>query len=351
MDYPKMPSESKSALDRAGRILAKGTDYIGEAENARLIVAKWRAAHMMPLRVAADDLKERLARLSINAFVALRLKRLFRIRDKLQQSPGMRVTQMQDVGALRAVVPSIADVDRLAADYSERPASCLFESSRDDYIRAPKPSGYRSLHITFKYRATTPSPYDGINLELQVRTQKQHLWASAVEITGLESGAHHKYDKGDPRWTDFFIASAELIARHEGGPHSSEYLGLHDNVISEHVRHFDLEVQAIENYLNSPKRVPQLELNATTQYATGNDSVLLRLDLRTGSLVATLYSDRQQAEAVAAYAAAEAQQSFVNDQMSVVLVSVATPELLREAYPTFFLDASGFAKLMLELIE
>lgn len=51
----------------------------------------------------------------------------------------------------------------------------------DDYISTPKESGYRSLHLKYKNKNKYRPDYDGLQIEIQLRTKLQHIWATAVE--------------------------------------------------------------------------------------------------------------------------------------------------------------------------
>src|SRR5438477_1736279 len=195
MTFPAVPSASKNQIRAAGETLASDSDYIGGAEHARKLLSEWRACHLLPLHAFANDLQQRLARLQIEAVVALRLKRLFRIVNKLKQITTMNATTMQDIAGLRVIAPSVSDVNRIVQDYQVSPADIAASTEIVDYIEHPKETVYRSVHIVFRFKGSHASPYDGLRVELQVRTELQHLWASAVEVTGMWHGQQIKYDE------------------------------------------------------------------------------------------------------------------------------------------------------------
>lgn len=352
MQFPPVPHESRSQIDRAGTLLASESQYIGEVENARLLVAKWRACHLKPLQALADDLQQRLERLGIRAVVARRLKRLFRIRNKLRQSTSMRLTQMQDIGALRAIVNTIDEVHRLQKDYEQHPpaiAAELKEAGRD-YIANAKESGYRSLHMVFAFNEKPPSEYNGIRIELQIRTQSQHWWACAVEVAGLRFGEPLKYDDGNPCWADFFRLSGEALARNERAPRASAFADYNDADLLRALRGVQVECDAVN--LMRMARWPTLRYHADkdTRDAGDDGMVLLRLDVPNFDLIVTFYPSGAHDEALAEYSDAEQNQSFESGTTSVVLVRVSTRELLQQAYPTFFLDFGPFLDAMEPLL-
>jgi putative GTP pyrophosphokinase len=61
-----------------------------------------------------------------------------------------------------------------------------------DYIKNPKPSGYRSLHLIAKYNVETLEGQIPINIEFQIRTHAMHLWAS------IEHSLKYKYYRQIP---------------------------------------------------------------------------------------------------------------------------------------------------------
>ena len=73
-----------------------------------------------------------------------------------------------------------------------------------DYIQHPKPSGYRSIHLVYKYKNPISPEYNGLFVELQIRTRLQLAWATAVETMGTYLGHALKSSEGPERWLDFF---------------------------------------------------------------------------------------------------------------------------------------------------
>ncbi|MDE2888527.1 MAG: RelA/SpoT domain-containing protein [Gemmatimonadota bacterium] len=63
----------------------------------------------------------------------------------------MKLSRMQDIGGLRAVLKNLKKVSALVEQYR----STRFQHelvSYDDYITKPKSSGYRSVHLVYRYR-------------------------------------------------------------------------------------------------------------------------------------------------------------------------------------------------------
>ena len=129
----------------------------------------------------------------------------------------MRLTQMQDIGGCRVVLSSIADVEALRERYRKSRAEHKFVEEYD-YILCPKDSGYRGVHLVYSYRSKTKPEYNGLLCEVQIRTETQHAWATAVETVGAVLGQSLKSSEGEAVWLDFFRYAAAAFATMEGSP-------------------------------------------------------------------------------------------------------------------------------------
>lgn len=169
-------------------------------------ISRYRYMHAYPLKkvtigvraMIATELGEGASR------PAQRFKRLDRILDKLRRYPHMRLSQMEDIGGCRAVFDSLAQVERVGARVQRR-----WPHARvDDYIAAPKPDGYRSLHIIERR--------DGRLIEVQLRTTMQHMWAEAIEAFSGR-GFNLKDGKGPDDLRRYFAMAADRLERMDLG--------------------------------------------------------------------------------------------------------------------------------------
>ncbi len=216
------PRFSKGQVNRAGmfllelreRVQIEGAERALRAtdeaavEAAREALEWWRSLHARPLSTVAANLRYHVlkaeAQVDGRIEVAQRLKRQDTLIGKLDRERG-NVTQMQDIGGVRAVVPGIPDVYRLR----RRLLKSWTIIRERDYIASPKDDGYRALHLIVR-RA-------GFPIEVQVRTRGQDLWANAIEEAGRQTGVQFKFGEG-PEMERVMLASvAALIAGSEEG--------------------------------------------------------------------------------------------------------------------------------------
>ena len=168
----KIPEYTKRQINEAGIVIRNATSSQEDRTEALKIIDNWRASHAYPLHVFYMNLRRKIGSRH-DILVAERLKRLESIVGKLQREDGMQLYRMQDLGGCRMVLPTLNEVYK----FSEK-----FETSRirhelkkrNDYIQNPKASGYRSLHLIYRFKTDTPdkeiyNQYPML-IELQFRT-------------------------------------------------------------------------------------------------------------------------------------------------------------------------------------
>src|SRR5205807_684291 len=87
-----------------------------------------------------------------------------------------------------------------------------------DYIQTPRDSGYRSIHLIFRYYSDKNTTYNNLKIEIQIRSVNQHAWATAVETVGTFVGQALKSSQGEKDWLSFFMLMGTAIANIEKTP-------------------------------------------------------------------------------------------------------------------------------------
>jgi putative GTP pyrophosphokinase len=151
----------------------------------------------------------------------------------------MRLSTMQDIGGLRAILESSEDVYKLLDLYKKsRSKHTLF--SLDDYIKDPKADGYRSIHLVYKL-AKSP----GLFLEIQLRSQLQHIWATGVEVFGTLKKSSFKSGQGDKRWLEFFSILSSVFAIKENKPTLKQHQSFSTAELVGQLRNLITELQVV----------------------------------------------------------------------------------------------------------
>lgn len=326
-------SGSKNAVRNASKVIGRGTGTPEEIEEARAVLSTYRLAHAFPLNAVTVTVKKRAREVSPDAIVAERRKRLPTILDKLKRHPNMSVTTMQDLGGCRVVLDTVAQVDELVEILRDLPRAKIKVTNVDDYLRddpGPRASGYRGVHLRYEYWASKVE-YHGLRIELQVRTQLQHAWATAVETVDLFSDSQLKYGKGDPDLLRYFVLVSSLMADEEGlapvpGAEGSP-------------REWEDELADLERKLNVLGTLRGYTA-LVGEHATSDRRSALTLELRRRERTLTVTVHETLTDAEARLTELEA---LNDDNVDAVLVALSQIGQLRGAYPNYFADTDRFA--------
>jgi ppGpp synthetase/RelA/SpoT-type nucleotidyltranferase len=213
---------TKGAVNRAGRLIARffhepreggrgvwdgfDKDQVFEAMEA---VTWWKQLHAVPLSRVAANLRyhvgEEDGELDGRIDVAQRLKKRDTIINKLDRYPKMELTQMHDIGGVRATLPDLACLNAV----SRRLKKTWTVAKTRDYIAEPKESGYRAIHHEVRR--------NGRVIEVQLRTFRQHAWANQVEDDGRALGTGYKFGFGSESIHDYYRAISDVFFRTDSG--------------------------------------------------------------------------------------------------------------------------------------
>lgn len=309
------------------------------------IINNWRAAHAYPLNTFQATLRGKTRKVDSNAIVAQRTKRLWSIWHKLDRFKTMQLTQMQDIAGCRAILATVSQVRELVQNYQH--SSLRHSKKVTDYIEKPRPSGYRGVHVIWRYLSDkAPAQfYNGLQLEMQIRSSLQHTWATTVETMGTLSGQALKSSLGDNDWLRFFALMGSVIAMKEAAPVVPETPTDPDELCAE-LKNYAHRVNALNRLRNIGAALRQLEDNV----GAGAEAHYFLLELSPDLIKVTGFKFSQHQEAQTRYT--EAEKKIANDERSdAVLVSVDSIASLRRAYPNYFLDTGAFADLLDEALS
>lgn len=196
---------SLSQIGKAGKRLRKDDSTIEQKSHALEILAYWRTQHAEPLKIAFSELTNASHQHDKNATLALREKRAKSILDKLNRERSMNLTSMQDIAGCRTIVGVEKDALKIAKTLRKKKHIKLV----NNYIDSPKIDGYRGIHLVGQY---STKEFENLKVEFQVRTNIQHAWATAGEITELFSATPIKNLHGDAKWKHFYKLAADCFS-------------------------------------------------------------------------------------------------------------------------------------------
>jgi len=184
---------SGNAIDKLGDKLRSGKMDVGILRQLEAFRALHAPACKSVESVLVDRMDLKLTWRPSKSTVA--------IIEKLRRE-SIRLSQIQDIAGCRVVVHSLRYQDRLLD------AMCVMlgDVRVDDKRKSPK-HGYRAVHVIARFA--------GRPVEIQLRTQLQHVWSNISEKVADDVGHSIKYGQGDPVALDSLKTLSEQTARLE----------------------------------------------------------------------------------------------------------------------------------------
>ena len=324
--YPNRFDITKTQLRKLGKRLAKDKNDLEALEK----VNKWRASHAYPMQIIFQSVKNKSNRILTKKkpIVAQRLKRMPTIINKLNRHKDMRLSSMQDIGGVRVIFETIGDIDKFMKDTKIGNHKLI---KVNNYIQNPKQDGYRGIHLIYEYCNDNKSlQYNGLFIEVQVRTILQHEWATAVEAVGISTHKHIKLGNGDKKWREFFRISSVIFSILET-----------PNVIS---GGFDVQ-ETIKNLVKIERKLNAIDylsglaksINLIEEKNRKQKYFILSIDANQKKV--QVYGFNNYIEANIYYEKLEHEQT---KNLDSVLVSVNDIRKITKAYPNYFFDLSKF---------
>ncbi len=167
-------------------------------------VREWKAT-LIPYEQTVSELKVKLKSIrkefrelnqySPIEFVTGRVKRVSSILEKAKRReiPLDQIeTLMEDIAGLRIMCQFSDDIYTVVDLLNKRDGQDLTIVYQKDYVKYPKPSGYRSYHMIIKYPVQTAFGPKEVLAELQIRTLAMNFWAT------IEHSLNYKYKSNIP---------------------------------------------------------------------------------------------------------------------------------------------------------
>lgn len=343
----------KFEINNSGKILINAESSEEEKDRALEILDNWRAVHSYPMHIFQMRLKNKSQKVDKNSLIAQRLKRVPAILYKLKRryngrKPTMKLHQMQDIGGCRAVLSNISEARKLCDEYYLKGDLKHKRVNFKDYIAYPKKDGYRSIHIVYEYKSDkNKKNFNGLLVEVQIRSKLQHLWATANETVELFTGQAIKSTEEQNEWKDFFRLVSSAFAKMENCPCVNNTPDNEKELYSQiKLKEAELKVikimrgwaNAIRIFREAVKTTPKLQF------------FLLELDILGEKLNITGYTKQEESKAIEDYSKSE-KRNEGNKEYDVVLVGADTTNDLEKAYPNYFADTTEFLNNLHKIIN
>ena len=211
-DNEKNEMMLKRVFDDNKSMLSHPKDFLNVAMEFQQLLMFYESAVKIVkthFEILEDEFASKHERKPI-ATITSRIKEPMSIAEKLQRK-GLPVTidnmvnNLFDIAGIRVTCPFISDVYHVLLMLENQSDVSIYEVK--DYIKNPKKSGYRSLHVIVKVAVDFSDQQRKIPVEIQIRTIAMDFWAS------LDHQIHYKKDFPMPDDVDDELRSiADTIA-------------------------------------------------------------------------------------------------------------------------------------------
>ena len=326
---------SNSAIDKIGVIIRRNDDGPDKDEAIRQLDS-WRAMHGDAMTFYYKKCISLGKKIGIeHPIVVERLKRLPTIIKKLNRFKDMRLSSMQDIAGVRIVVKNLDQLEK--AEKSIIRWKGLLKNKTKDYVKCPKPDGYRGKHFIFKH--------DGMFVEVQLRTVAQHVWATAVETTDMFHETSIKMGEDDTYWSDFFRNVSGAFAMIEDGSRKtsqkefSKKCAEIKKITKKYKILHSIETMKLSEEIN--KIMMKEDKKGVGRY------VILNLDYKKKKCDAYVFKEDHYQKAVKKYQDLE---KNLKKEQNVVLIAINDIKEIEEAYPNYALKLDAFQRLLAFLL-
>lgn len=327
---------SRRKIDNIGEQLKKSTQLVSSDLSTLL---EWRNSFSPILEYYYNKLKKEIHQNDL-IVLARRLKRIESIQIKLKRFKTMRLSTLQDIAGVRAILKN--ENALIKAFASLRGQSSINKLKKvDNYHNNPKESGYRGVHLIYQNSSENM-------IEVQLRTELQHIWATAVEIYGELQNTSFKTDEGDKQWKEFFLLLSSYFAIKENCSPAQKHLKLSKSKIRSHLRKSIKELKVIEK-LNASTNSIQVIVSKFNEQGRNGKYAILELDIKSNQTSIEIFNKKDLPRAIEIYTERELKISKY-DQKNIVFVNIENLETIQKSYPNYFLNTQKLLEILSKII-
>jgi ppGpp synthetase/RelA/SpoT-type nucleotidyltranferase len=349
MEFNSPKRYSKKYYDKSIILLKTKLSNEKIKENLE-IVNFWRSCHIYPLHIFKKRLDNILKNEKELIIISSRLKRTISVIEKTKRTnkgkiSTMKLTRMQDIAGCRIILKNLKSLNNFYEKYYLKGNIKHKLVKTYDYIKIPKKDGYRGLHLVYKYHSQKKAKqdYNGLLIEIQLRTKLQHIWATSVEIVGFFTKQKIKIGQGETIWNNFFKYLSIVFEKLENKIQI-------ENKILEKIYNFEKSYNLIEKLENWNFSFQKVDNLIKTKKEKNIEFIVLELDLKKLELSVKTFSKRLEEKALQYYLEIE-NLIFDNPNYDIVMVGINDIKNLKKAYPNYFLDSKEFIKILKKILK
>ncbi|NLF05896.1 MAG: GTP pyrophosphokinase family protein [Actinomycetales bacterium] len=165
-------------------------------------------------------------------------------RKGIELDPDAIRAQMFDIAGVRVTCSFVSDIYRVRDMLVGQTDLTVLEER--DYIAAPKPNGYKSLHLIVKVPVFLSDRVEDVVVEIQLRTIAMDFWAS------LEHKIYYHYDRTVPT----HLTDALKLAADTAWSLDTAMERIHEEM--KEIRNGDVSPQELDDLLDPTEQLRQI---------------------------------------------------------------------------------------------
>lgn len=327
---------SKRKIDKIGDILKEKKSLDASDLNQLL---EWRNSFSSTLDYYFSKLKVKIDKNDAILF-ARRLKRIESIQIKLKRFSTMRLSTLQDIAGLRVILKNEVGLNKAYTNLRAQSGKHKIKKL-DDYHNRPKKDGYRGIHLIYQTE-------NSILVEVQLRTELEHIWSTAVETYGELQQASFKTGEGDEEWKEFFKLLSSYFALKENSNPLEEHLKLSNKKILSNLKKYIRDLKVIER-LNAATNNVEVVLNKHNKTGRMGRYALVELDIKNNKTTVEIFNKKDVNKAIEIYTEKELGYKK-NDSKNIVFVNIDDIENIKKSFPNYFLDTHKLLEILSKII-
>jgi len=215
-----------------------------------------------------------------------------------------------------------------------------------DYIEKPQKSGYRGIHLVFEFYNVPVSNendqyWKSLQIEMQIRTELQHAWATGVEIVSVMRGENLKAGQGDKGWLELFRYISSIIALVENKPTLLQHRNLNPQDLFKQTTELAKRLEAVDKisvWVSTISQVEGLEQSKRRKF----HYAILAIDTKEKKILLFGFAKNKFTEATKKLKELENE----HPEYYPVLVAAGDINNLRHAYPNYLPSAIRLVEII-----
>ena len=331
---------SRNQVTKAGDYFRKNKNEENK-EKYLSILFLYRRQHNDFLEEAKKLFTKKLKKVDKKAIIVGRLKRIPTIIEKLRYHKTMSLSSMCDIAGCRIITKNIENQKKIIDKLNQDSDFLKVKGVRDYNPCNARDDGYRGYHLIYSYVGENEE-YKKLQIELQIRTEVQNVWATAVEIVDFSKKVPNlKRGENHTLWGSFFKQVSGLFEKLEKG---------------EKIRDKDKQIlkknkALIEEFKSFQKEKLERNKNLIEVFFSRfhrKKYYILKQDSSKNSPIILTAGNEEEANDI--YQKLE-EKNLKDSKVNVVLIAARSFKEAEEAYLNYFSDTKSFILLIEKILK